>query len=104
VKKILSCGHILEKKCNEESFNCNQICKKTNSNCCFRHLCKKPCGVNCGSCTHLIPIIMKCGHISEFSCSQEPDTVECLECKVKVKQTSYAHLFLVINYNEYNAN
>uniref|UniRef100_A0A2S2P903 NFX1-type zinc finger-containing protein 1 n=2 Tax=Schizaphis graminum TaxID=13262 RepID=A0A2S2P903_SCHGA len=80
VKKTLSCGHTLEKNCFEQ-FNCNQICKKPNLNCLFRHLCKKPCGVNCGSCTHLIPIIMKCGHISEFSCSQEPDTVECLECK-----------------------
>ncbi|XP_050060549.1 NFX1-type zinc finger-containing protein 1-like [Aphis gossypii] len=81
VNKTLSCGHTLEKKCFEQ-LNCNQICKKPNSNCLFRHLCKKPCGVNCGSCVHLIPIIMKCGHISEFSCSQEPDTVECLECKV----------------------
>ncbi|XP_025207579.1 NFX1-type zinc finger-containing protein 1-like isoform X2 [Melanaphis sacchari] len=80
VQKTLSCGHILEKKCFEQ-LNCNQICNKPNSNCLFRHLCKQLCGVNCGSCTHLIPIIMKCGHISEFSCSQEPDTVECLECK-----------------------
>ncbi|XP_060875365.1 NFX1-type zinc finger-containing protein 1-like [Metopolophium dirhodum] len=81
VKKLLSCGHTLEKKCYEQ-FNCIEVCNKPNSNCLFRHLCKKPCGVNCGLCTYPIPIIMKCGHISEFSCSQEPDTVECLECKV----------------------
>ncbi|XP_029347878.1 uncharacterized protein LOC115034685 [Acyrthosiphon pisum] len=80
VKKILSCGHTLEKKCYEQ-FNCIEICDKLNSNCLFRHLCKKPCGVNCGLCTYPIPIIMKCGHISELSCSQEPNTVECLECK-----------------------
>lgn len=38
---------------------------------------------------------MKCGHISEFSCSQEPDTVECLECKVKLKQILSCHVNLV---------
>jgi len=76
--------------------NCNQTCKKPNSNCLFRHLCNKPCGVNCGSCIRMIPIIMKCGHISEFCCSREPDTVECLECKVKSKQVLSCHVYLVL--------
>jgi len=29
---------------------------------------------------------MKCGHISTFLCSQEPDSVECTECKAKIKR------------------
>lgn len=64
---------------------CNKICNKPNSNCYFRHLCIKSCSVACNLCIHLIPIVMKCGHILKFPCSDEPDNVECTECKVKIK-------------------
>lgn len=74
---------------------CNQICNKANSNCPFEHLCKKPCSVACNSCIHPIPIVLNCGHISEFLCSQETDSLECTECKVKIKQTSEVHKNLV---------
>lgn len=82
VNEILNCGHKLKKKCYEPLI-CKKICNKTNSNCLFRHLCKKKCGVTCDSCSYPIPIVMNCGHISEFLCSQEPYSVECTECTVK---------------------
>lgn len=93
---MLNCGHTLKKKCYESS-TCNQICNKSNSDCLFRHLCKKLCGVTCGPCTHLIPIVMNCGHISEFSCSQELDSIECLKCKNVKNILSCGHLVSTIH-------
>ncbi|VVC39306.1 Hypothetical protein CINCED_3A008626 [Cinara cedri] len=81
VNENLNCGHSIEKNCFEPSI-CNKICNKPNPNCLFRHLCKNPCRVICGSCDHIIHKIMECGHISESACSQILADTLCKKCKV----------------------
>lgn len=77
VEKKRSCGHAFQMVCHEdpEKITCRKNCKKLLA---CGHVCRRKCQEKCSPCTQLVDkVVLRCGHTAKVPCGRDPVKEDC---------------------------